>query len=103
MVQRRPRRVVAAHAMDTGAGRRRGGAEIEAGDTEMIRVERKAGSQRHLPGNVGAGGDVTPDVVLVVPRKLGRAAHGSGENPLTRPGREALDLVKDDRGGVAGI
>src|SRR5512133_369397 len=91
------RGVVAAHAVDAGARRCRGRAEIEPGEGRG--AGQRAGEARKRGC---AGGDVAADKVRVAPLHPCRVVGGGGEDPLAEAGREAFDLVFDVLADVDG-
>lgn len=52
---------------------------------------------------VGAADDVAADEVGVVGLQIGGAPADGGDDAVAESGREALDLVSDDLGGIAGV
>ena len=92
---------VAAHAVHAGPGRRWRPSTGTRRGPRCVRTAPGAG-----PAGAGrgrAGGDVAADVVRVVRREPGRVGDVLADDPLAQPGREPLDLVEHQLGGVAGV
>ena len=92
--QRRPRGVVAAHAVHAAAGRRRRRAEVDAGRAASSTGRARAtGRVKSWRRSWSAAVDVAADVVRVVALELGgpiaRAARGRGRGSRARSARSA--------------
>src|ERR1700732_278308 len=82
--------VVAAHAVDSGAGGRGGGAEINVAGGGGVMTPRRA--EEKLAEIEGAAGDVAADEVGVHFFEGGGGKDAAGENAIAESGSEALDL-----------
>src|SRR5829696_3124647 len=76
-------------------GWRRGGADVDAVDACAVRVQRESWPDQRLPGGVRAGDDVAAYVVGVAGLQLRRVPRRGGDDSVTEPRREALELAED--------
>src|SRR5436190_23771 len=95
--------VEAAHPVHAGTGWRGGRAEVHAGHARVVRVAGDPWTQQELSRVVGAGGDVTADIVGVVRGQVARRAGDPAPDPLPYRRGEPFDLVQDRLGRVAGV
>src|SRR6476659_10646920 len=95
--------VVAAHPAGAGARWGCGGADVDAGDSGCVGVERQARADHRLPRREGAGDDVAADVVGVVGGEVGGRTDVAGDDPLAQARGEAFDLVEQGIGCVAAV
>src|SRR5689334_12560309 len=91
---------IAAHAVDTPAGRGRGGAEVKA--LGRSRVQLEGGPREDLPEVLNTAVDITADEVRVAPLEFGRWHDATREYALPEAGCESLDLIFDPLRHVKG-
>lgn len=94
--------VVAGHAVDAGAGRGGGGAEVEFWVRGGVGVEARDRAGEELREVLDAANDVAADEVWVVGLVSGRGSGVGGEDGVAEAGGEAFDLVQDGLGHVGG-
>ena len=92
--------MVAAHAVDTTAGRRGGRAKVEVGSGGAVLTGR--GAEDKLSGRDGAAADVAADEVGVGSLEAGGRGDVASENGAGETGSEALDLGFEAREHVFG-
>src|SRR5690606_19812895 len=95
-----PRGVPAVHAVHAGCGWRRGGAEVDAGDAERVRVPPAGRAAEHPAEGDLPAGDVPADEVGVVLGHPGGRDAPTPDDDVPEAGGEALDLPGDGLGHV---
>src|SRR4051812_25096784 len=91
---------VAAHAVNTAAGRRRGRANEDVSGGRRIRIDACDRPEEQLRQVGCASADVTADVIRVVSFEVERVDGGSTDHDIPETWRCALDLRFDERSDV---
>src|SRR5438105_2434108 len=102
VLERRFRRMIAAHAVHAAARRRRRRAEIHTANRRLAWVPPDDRSKEELAQGVGALTDVTAHEVGIARRQLSCRHHVTREHPFAESGRKALELGLDARQHVDG-
>src|SRR5271154_5190042 len=89
--QRQPRRMVAAHAVNSSTGR--GGRRAEIKIRRRGRVLADTWPKEHLPHRHRSSADVAADQVGIPRLQAGRCRNMPGEHAIPKARSEALDLI----------